>query len=305
MPYLSLKVLWIFGVGVGVLGADFVAQTRGDNIVTAILDLCAAGLAVLFVHPAGRRVPAWLIAGPVWAATGLLAPLVGGVILGFPTQILLGARSPGTDDGGLDSWVFAVVYSGFILQAAVLLPGFVLYAADRWPAVFDAARGRGERRTPTTSEQLLAGAFVVGALAFAMLTGYGAIAGGGLYPHPTLSQRISQLVFAALAIAGMSAVWRLRDGRRPTRRLLIAGWVGSGVVFTESLVLTTGLLLARDSYDRTYGPGGSLLCLFCLLAALAGAAFGMLRLEQFSRTARASADPLRQGSGPTPAGEEW
>ncbi|WP_427891478.1 hypothetical protein ACQHIV_03215 [Kribbella sp. GL6] len=280
VPYLALKVLWIMGIGVGVNGANFVADTRGANVLTAGLDLCAAALAVLFVRPGGRRIPAWLICGPVWVATGLLTPLTVGATIGFPVQALLDRGGPVVDEGGLNGWVFLVVYGGFILQALLLLPGFVLYAMDRWPAVFDAA---GPRRVVTASERILGVAFFLGATTFALRSAYGAVGGGGLYPHPAPSQRVAQLVFAGLAVAGATAFWRLRDGRRPTRRLLVAAWIGSAVVFTESLVLVTGLVVAVDNSDRAYGPGGSLLCLFSLLAGVAGAAVGMQRIEQLSK----------------------
>lgn len=111
-PYLVLKTLWVAGVAVGVYEADFLDRAAGTTFLTSLLDLCVVGLAILFVHPAGRRLPAWLLAGPTWVATGLLAPLIGGVLIGTSTQLLLGGANLLGDSAGLERWVFAVVYGG-------------------------------------------------------------------------------------------------------------------------------------------------------------------------------------------------
>lgn len=250
-PYLALKILWIVGVGIGVNGSTFLDDSRAANVGTAFLDLCAAGLAVLFVHPMGRRIPALLVGVPTWIATGLLGPLVCGLIVGVPVQYLSGGGSAMVDDGGLNAWTFAVVYSGFVVQGLLLAPAFVLYARDRWPALFV---GRQEVVAPVdalvTLRRILEGAFVIGGAAFVGQYLHNAIAGGGLFPHPSTTQRVAQLSFAALAAAGVAAYVHLWRRRPQTRTLLAVGWIGTGVVFTESLVLVTGLVARGPSDDR-------------------------------------------------------
>jgi hypothetical protein len=107
---------------------------RVVNAVGVVMDAGVIALAVLLTHPRGRRVPGWLLAGPVWVATGLLAPIV----LAFPVQVLLGAVN-GSASGEreaaepfLAGWVFTVVYTGFIAQGLTLGALFVLYARRRW-----------------------------------------------------------------------------------------------------------------------------------------------------------------------------
>lgn len=277
-PYLTLKVLWILGIGLGVNGSTFLDDTRPANIATAFMDLCAASLAVLFVHPIGRRVPALLVGLPTWVATGLLTPLVCGLVLGLPAQLLSGGNVS-ADDGGLNTWVFLVVYSGFVVQAALLIPAFVLYARDRWPAPFAAHQVVNGTGAVHRSHRILEGAFVVGATVFAGQHVYDAIAGGGLYADPTTTQRVAQLAFALLAVVGVAAYTQLWRGRPQSRKLLAAGWIGSGVVFTESLSLVTDLVVAGPNDDPIYGPGAALLCVLSLLCALGGAIAGMLRLD--------------------------
>ena len=58
---------------------------------------------------------------------------VGASIEGF-RQLATG-RNPFSGDEVLSPWVFGMVYGGFILQGSLLLPGFLLYARDRWNVV--------------------------------------------------------------------------------------------------------------------------------------------------------------------------
>jgi hypothetical protein len=103
------------------------------NSLSVLLDSAVIVLALVLTRPWGLKVPAWLLAFPVWVATGLLAP----IMTGFPAQLVVrafggGGAEPAGRDAFLDEWVFAVVYSGFILQGLALGGLFVLYARDRW-----------------------------------------------------------------------------------------------------------------------------------------------------------------------------
>ncbi|WP_436944471.1 hypothetical protein [Streptomyces sp. SudanB25_2051] len=74
-PYLLIKVVWSFGLLVPteeMAGADW----RAVNAVTALLAAVAVVLALAFTRPWGERLPAWLVAVPVWAGTGLLVPML-------------------------------------------------------------------------------------------------------------------------------------------------------------------------------------------------------------------------------------
>lgn len=56
----------------------------------------------------GQRIPALLIAGPIWLGVGLLAPIALGVPVGLAAQALAGG-SPAPADNGLQGWAYACV----------------------------------------------------------------------------------------------------------------------------------------------------------------------------------------------------
>ncbi|MEU0216424.1 hypothetical protein ABZ281_15410, partial [Streptomyces sp. NPDC006265] len=144
VPYLALKAAWVAGSHVGIPKGSSLLDDRLTmaviNGLSMLLDSAVIVLALVLTRPWGLRVPAWLLAFPVWVATGLLAP----VMAGFPAQLMVrafgggGASSAGRE-AFPDEWVFAVVYTGFIAQGLALGGLFVLYARGRWGHVW---RGR-------------------------------------------------------------------------------------------------------------------------------------------------------------------
>ncbi|MFD6435189.1 hypothetical protein [Streptomyces venezuelae] len=140
LPYLALKIAWICGSRLGIPDGSPLLDHRLTMIVanglTVLMDAGVIVLALLLTRPWGLRMPGWLLAGPMWVATGLLAPIVAG----YPLQLAvdaLGGGAGGSSGGGgdepfLDGWVFGVVYTGFIVQGLALGSLFVLYARDRW-----------------------------------------------------------------------------------------------------------------------------------------------------------------------------
>lgn len=145
LPYLTLKTAWVAGSSLGIPPEspllDHTLVLRLANAGTVVMDGAVIVLVLLLVRPWGLRAPGWLLLVPVWIATGLLLPIV----LGYPAQLVagaLGAGGSGSTSGAepfLDSWVFAVVYGGFIVQALALTTLFLRYAGRRWAGV---ARGR-------------------------------------------------------------------------------------------------------------------------------------------------------------------
>ncbi|MET7440548.1 hypothetical protein ABZS63_24710, partial [Streptomyces sp. NPDC005568] len=165
LPYLSLKSAWIAGSHLGIPAGSPLLEHRAQLVVanglTVAMDGAVIVLVLLLTRPWGLRVPAWLLALPMWTATGLLAP----VMTGYPLQLLVGALGGSVNraaDTGrepfLDEWVFAVVYTGFIVQGLTLGTLFVLYARDRWGQLW---RGRlrdrraAPRDTPCTSTAVI------------------------------------------------------------------------------------------------------------------------------------------------------
>ncbi|MER5835632.1 hypothetical protein ABT116_33595, partial [Streptomyces sp. NPDC002130] len=136
VPYLTLKAAWIAGSHIGIPAGSALLDDRLAmaviNGLSVLVDSGVIVLALVLTRPWGLRVPAWLLAFPVWVATGLLAP----IMAGFPAQLVVKAFGGGAPSAGreafLDEWVFAVVYTGFIAQGIALGGLFALYARDRW-----------------------------------------------------------------------------------------------------------------------------------------------------------------------------
>ncbi|MFJ5830494.1 hypothetical protein [Streptomyces sp. NPDC093089] len=167
LPYISLKVVWVAGGEIGIPAGSVLLEHRQmmliANAVSVVADVLVVVLALLLTQDWGRRFPAWLLALPMWAATGLLTP----IMTGYPAQLAV-ALVTGDEEAAtpsepfLDDWVFAVVYGGFILQGLSLGALFALYARDRWGHIWRGRLGELPARTsgPGARALALAGAVV-------------------------------------------------------------------------------------------------------------------------------------------------
>ncbi|MFF8834445.1 hypothetical protein [Streptomyces sp. NPDC015130] len=167
LPYISLKVAWVAGGELGIpAGSELLEHPTllaVANSLSVLADVVVVVLALLLTQEWGLRVRAWLLAFPMWAATGLLTPIVAG----YPAQLAVALftgdeRAAAPKEPFLDDWVFAVVYGGFILQGLTLGTLFVLYARDRWGRVWRGRLGELSARTsgPGVRAVALAGAVV-------------------------------------------------------------------------------------------------------------------------------------------------
>ncbi|WP_167154109.1 histidine kinase [Streptomyces sp. MBT27] len=81
LPYLCLKAAWIGGSHLGIPEhsglRDHSSGMAAANTASILLDSCVIALALLLTRPWGLRVKTWLLALPMWVATGLLAPAAG------------------------------------------------------------------------------------------------------------------------------------------------------------------------------------------------------------------------------------
>ncbi|MFC6934739.1 hypothetical protein ACFQHO_33330 [Actinomadura yumaensis] len=228
VPYLTLKAIWIAGGNVGLTGADRGEMHEGSvvaaNVVTAAMDLAGAAVALAFTYRWGRRIPAWLVLVPIWVGTGLLAPFAVGLPLGLLVQAIAGGSPvPASGDGdALHTWVFAVVYGGFVLQAVLLLAAFTLHARTRWPELFE-LRTRDLPKGLTHPLQVL---FANGSAAVAVLSGAVQIAWavtggrlGGDAAFETAAQRTFVFVGGTLAFVAAAGILALvhRWGRGSLR----------------------------------------------------------------------------------------
>ncbi|MFX4778103.1 hypothetical protein ABTB39_19705, partial [Acinetobacter baumannii] len=78
LPYIALKVAWRSGSRIGLEDPDFGTSTTMQvaNALTMGMDVVAVAMALAFVTAWGRRLPPWLVLGPMWVGTGLLAPIL-------------------------------------------------------------------------------------------------------------------------------------------------------------------------------------------------------------------------------------
>ncbi|MCK7621947.1 hypothetical protein MUU72_02200 [Streptomyces sp. RS10V-4] len=250
LPYLALKAVWLGG---GHLGIPARSPLRGDggtlmafNALTVVMDAAVIVLAFLLTRAWGRRVPGWLLAVPVWAATGLLAPIA----VVFPVQELAGAFTGGSGAarGGGDAalvapWVWTVVYTGFLVQALALGALFVRYARERWGRLWRGPLAALPEGPARSAGRLVAGAVAVPAVLPAVMHLLWAAGGTAGLPAVraaarTLDDRLTAAGFAlfalvtvvAVALLGYGGGARRRGGRLPLLVPLAGAWVGSGAL---------------------------------------------------------------------------
>ncbi|WP_051116338.1 hypothetical protein [Amycolatopsis nigrescens] len=137
--YTGIKIVWVAGgtLGLSDPSAAGTAEWIVANVVTGAIGLMGVLVALALTQRWGLRVPAWLIAMPMWVGTGLLTPFI---MLGPLLVFSL------TSDESLQGWVFGVVYGSFAVLGISLLVAVALYTRARWPELFrgttrDVARG--------------------------------------------------------------------------------------------------------------------------------------------------------------------
>ncbi|WP_431925747.1 hypothetical protein [Amycolatopsis tucumanensis] len=270
VPYLALKVMWLSGSSAGAATAAGAAELLDarhlvGDVITGLMELAAIALVLALTFPWGRRLPRVLALGPIWAATGLLAPIALGLPVGLVAQVVLGG-SPAPADNGLQGWVYAVVYGGFVAQAVGLLAAFVGYARDRWPVVF---RIRVPDLAPRRPGPLVTPAAVV-VLGYAAMLLVWSVSGArwsGPAGFETAGQRSFLLAQGLLVAGGAVAVLSLvrrRGSGRVLPRVAVA-WAGTGVAVTSG---PTHIALSNN---------GAVSALFAAVS-LAGAVCGMVLL---------------------------
>ncbi|GGW88849.1 hypothetical protein GCM10010297_07740 [Streptomyces malachitofuscus] len=266
LPYLTLKTAWVAGSRTGIPAGspllDHPASMAVANVLTILMDGAVIVLALLLTRPWGRSVPAWLLAVPMWVATGLLAP----VMAGYPLQLLVrafGGSAAGTSGGDgepfLHAWVFAVVYVGFIVQGLALGGLFVLYARDRWGHLWRGRMRDLPARPAGRAQRAVAVAAAVVALfpltlrtmwAFGGTTGLGegvaADRGSDFHVLETL-----YAVFLLAAVAGGLVLAFRRVPALPVRVPLVLAGAGSGAVACwGGWMAAAALLSGGDPADR-------------------------------------------------------
>ena len=242
-PYLALKVLWLSGSSIGLTAeaASTMSSSRFvvGNAITVALELVALLLAWSLTRPWARDVPARLLAVLGAGAPGLLAPVLVGMPLGQVAETMTHGR-PSFDGEGMESWVFACVYGGFVVLGVALAVILGQYAVDRWG-----------HRFVTPPRVVRSWTFAVGVLGltpFGLAMVWWGLAGPGtLGPQGMTApaQRTVLVVTGVLALAALLAPLTVRTREVPpgaARARWLVVWVGC---CTAALQGPTQLLLAH------------------------------------------------------------
>ncbi|WP_049572176.1 hypothetical protein [Nonomuraea sp. SBT364] len=286
LPYLTIKVLWLTGSSLGVTDPALMGTSTmlGMNAMTFGMDAIALVLALAFTTRWGMRLPAWLVLLPLWVGTGLLAV----VMVTAPLGVLLEGVSVFDTGGPIETWVYLMVYTGFIGQGAGLLTAFALYARDRWPAAFTTPVRYGSA-SATKSFQLVVG---WGALLVSALLGgtrlYWALGGAAGLP-PEMAEALTAAGAAQGAIkgvltvaAGVALVVMVRGlGRGPFRQPLAVAWLGSGAMFSWGLYAMI-VMIAGNPLGGGVTGAADLVELFSLLTGLVMGMCGAFLLAERS-----------------------
>lgn len=310
LPYLTLKLTWLSGGTVGIPERSPLLDGGGTlwvlNAVTVAMDATVILLVLVLTRPWGLRLPPPLLLLPLWAATGLLGPIV----VTFPAQAVYRAVAGGGDgrSGGtgpedvLDGWVWTVVYTGFTLQALALGTLFALYVRARWGALLRTRLGSlalpaGERGTWRPAFALgTALALGSGVPHVVWATGSDAGLRAGSGDAAGVEGQITDSAFALFTVAAVTGVRLLARGERERRytprgsRLiapLAAAWAGTGVMACWGLWLLLGALTGGGQAVGQRTTGFLELAYAC--QALAGLVLAALGTHLLRRRADAAA----------------
>ncbi|MFD7663970.1 hypothetical protein [Streptomyces sp. NPDC059788] len=284
-PYLLLKLLWVLGFDIGVVSLGGIGRGAwiAANAVTFLMDAVAAAVAYALTRQAGPRVPAWLLALPLWTASGLLTPLVLAVPAGSAVAAVTGAANPMASGELLRPWVFFLVYGAFIVEGITLLSAFTVYAHRRWGALLR----RRLRSVPAPAPGVRAVRRLLGVPSALLLAAIGTVdvlwglgvppgAGAAALPARSAITVASDIVQGLLALAGAAGLgallfpdggpWR---GLR-TRVPLALAWLGSATVFAWGATLWLAWAAADALSGAAYVPSRGLPGLAGALELVAG-----------------------------------
>lgn len=254
VPYLLLKIAWLTSHYIGAVDPEVLAAPTFvvANAVTLLLDLAVVVVAAALGWQWGLRLPAWLVLGPMWVATGLLVTVGVGASVAALLALVLPAASAAVGVPGLRPWVFAVVYTGFALQALLLSWLFVRYLRARWPGLLAAERAPcGDVRALRRPLDVRSGPLrrTVDAAAILFCTAVAVLDGGiATFGHPPcpgaagarpMPDRVSAAVTALAALLGIWATAVLRRRLRAGRSL-----------FGPLAVVSTGSMVLWGLYTR-------------------------------------------------------
>lgn len=307
LPYLFLKVVWALGMPVG-LSDPAELQSNGwvaGNALMGLVQLAAVVLVLALVRPWGRRVPPWLLLFPAWVGTGLLFQVVVGASLVALSSTA--SQDSSIDTGGIEPWVYVLVYAAFALQGVGLAIAFACHVRARWGYLLgertgDVLETRSARARSSPMRHLAVMMEVVAAMAVAvgLVCAYwaadGSIGLSDATPQESFgmqASRVAGAVIAAAGLLGLAGKWGSR-----TRFWVPAAftWVGSAaLVAFDGLVLMLNRLFSLFGTalpEAGWAPIDTVLVIKTLIG-VAAAALGAVTVTAAVKDSQKPADPRR------------
>ncbi len=312
LPYLVLKVVWTLDVPLGISDRSMMHDGGwvAANALMAVVELVGLLVVLALIRPLSRRLPAWLLLVPVWVGIGLLFQIAFAALIG-----LLSTPSHGSDldTGGIEPWVFVMVYTSFAGQGVALAIAFACHVRARWGSllgrrtdqVLAEIRARA-RSWPESHLARSAEAVAAMALVVALVPAYWAVGGPlGLpadQPHPSAAVQIARTagpVIAAAGLLGLAGRWG-----HDTRFWLPTGlvWVGSGATaaFDGFMLVLNRLFAVSAAGDPGYDwSAADALLILKVVVGLLAAGVGVVALRAAARkdtTERRPREPSRVGT---------
>lgn len=239
MPYLLIKIAWTFGF---FLPSEQMGEPswRTANAVTMVLAAVGILLALAFCMKWGERVPAWLIALPVWVGTGLLIPM----LLLAP---ILGPAAMMRDQqvGAANVWIYEQIFVMISLVGVGICLPFALigYAKRRWPEAFDSRididllPGNSQKLTITLARLVTAGCILLGSIKLFWAVGGTIGINPAMLDNRDLWWHLLSLNTSVWAFAGAWGLFILTTRRRLKKFFppMGAAWISSGMLFSYNL----------------------------------------------------------------------
>lgn len=238
-PYLLIKILWTLGL---FLPTEQMADTswRIINAVTAVLAAIGIFLALAFCRPWGERLPAWLVALPIWVGTGLLVPmLLIAPVLG-PAAMIRDQEA-----GAADFWVYEQIFVMISLFGiGIFLPlALAGYVMARWPEALSGTTAYKESPGNTLRLQIILARLVAsGCILLGIIKMFWAVGGSFGIDPASMGERDVwwHLLSVSASVWSFAGAWGILviSSRRGSRWFLppmAAAWISSGALFTNNL----------------------------------------------------------------------
>ncbi len=238
-PYLLIKIVWTFGL---FLPTEQMSDPnwRIINAVTAVLAAIGILLAMAFCRPWGERLPAWVVALPIWVGTGLLVPmLLIAPVLG-PAAMIRDQEA-----GAANFWIYEQIFVMISLFGiGIFLPlALAGYAKARWP---EALSGTTDyKKLPGNTLQLqifLARSVAVGCILLGVIKVFWAVGGSFGIDPATMGERdlwwrLLSLSTGVWSFAGAWGILVVVSSRKSRWFLppMGAAWISSGALFSNNL----------------------------------------------------------------------